>query len=121
MFHDGFYDVWINDVVREDLVDVIVGEVFLFFGEFDELADFFLDFWGVDEWFVAFVFAAFVGGDSAVAVAESAMATATVAAAAAATRVAAQPTSTNRAAEAAPTTSGRSKTTPAASGPAMAK
>ena len=50
--HDGLDVLGIDEVVGQDLVDVIVGEVFLLLGEFDELADLFLDLRGVDAAFL---------------------------------------------------------------------
>ena len=46
--HDRLDIVRIDKVVGEDLVDVVVGQVFLFLGELDEFADLFLNFRGVD-------------------------------------------------------------------------
>ena len=50
--HDGLDVIGIDEVVGEDFVDVVVGEVVLLFGELDEFADLFLDFRGVDAAFV---------------------------------------------------------------------
>jgi hypothetical protein len=46
--HDGLDVVGIDEVVGQDLVDVVVGQVVLLLGELDQFADFFLDFRGVD-------------------------------------------------------------------------
>ena len=46
--HDRLDIVRIDKVVGEDLVDVVVGQVFLFLGELDEFADLFLDFRRID-------------------------------------------------------------------------
>jgi TRAP-type mannitol/chloroaromatic compound transport system permease large subunit len=54
-FHDGLDVIGIDEVVRQDLVDVVVGEVFLLLGELDELADLFLDLRGVDAALLAFL------------------------------------------------------------------
>lgn len=47
-FHDRLDVLGVDEVVGEDVVDVVKGQVFLFFGEFDEFADFLLDLGGVD-------------------------------------------------------------------------
>ena len=46
--HDRLDIVRIDKVVGEDLVDVVVGQVFLFLGELDEFADLFLNFRRID-------------------------------------------------------------------------
>ena len=46
--HDRLDIVRIDEIVREDFVDVVVGQVFLFLGEFDQFADFFLNFRRID-------------------------------------------------------------------------
>ncbi len=53
--HDRLDVIGIDEVVGEDLVDVIVGEIFLLLSEFDKLTDFLLDLRGVDAAFLALV------------------------------------------------------------------
>ena len=48
LLHDGLDVIRINDVVRQNLVDVIVGEIFLLFRKFDQLTDFLLNLRGVN-------------------------------------------------------------------------
>jgi hypothetical protein len=46
--HDCFDVIGIDEIVGEDFVDIVVGEILLLFGKLDELADLFLDFWSID-------------------------------------------------------------------------
>jgi hypothetical protein len=46
--HDGLDIIGIDEVVGENVVDVVEGQVVLFLGEFDEFADLLLDFRRVD-------------------------------------------------------------------------